>query len=80
MVVSNKEKTLSADKVHFKPLINQAIAIGNVRLVSQNDILTGKSLQINLESETGELTDGSLFISQNHLYIFSVITFIKPAL
>lgn len=69
VVVSRKGKTLNADKVHLNQQNQEALAIGNVRLVSGKDILTGRQLRLNLDAETGELTDGSLFIFENHLYL-----------
>ncbi|MBI5062079.1 MAG: LPS-assembly protein LptD, partial [Desulfatitalea sp.] len=41
----------------------------NVRLVSGKDTLTGKTLQMNLDDETGRLTEGSVFLSENHFYV-----------
>jgi LPS-assembly protein len=69
VVVSRKGKELSADTVHLNQKDQEALAIGNVRLVSGKDILSGRELRLNLASETGEITDGSLFIFQNHLYL-----------
>lgn len=69
VVVSRQGKTLSADEIHLNRQTQEALAIGNVRMVSGNDILSGRRLQLNLASETGEINDGALFISENHLYL-----------
>lgn len=61
--------TLTAETVRFNQKSREALALGNVRLVSDQDVLWGDRLKLNLDNETGTLTDGSLFISRNHLYI-----------
>lgn len=67
--VSRGEQTLTADKVEYDNKNQEALAIGNVRLLSGRDILTGAELKLNLEAETGEISDGAVFISDNHLYL-----------
>lgn len=67
--VSRGEQTLTADKVQLDHQNQKAFAIGNVRLLSGRDILSGAALQLDLERETGEINDGALFISENHLYL-----------
>jgi LPS-assembly protein len=69
VTISKQGRTLTADKVFFTRNTGEAVAQGNVRMVSGKDILSGDRLKINLDSETGTLTDGTLFISKNHLYL-----------
>ncbi len=69
VVVTRKGKSISADQVQLDQKTQEALAIGNVRLVSENDMLSGQRLRLNLGSETGEVTNGSLFIKANHLYL-----------
>lgn len=69
VVVSRQGRTLSADMVQLNQISQDALAIGNVRLISEKDILRGRRLRMNLESETGELSGGSVFIHQNHFYL-----------
>ena len=67
--VTREERELTADKVVLDQKSQDAVAEGNVRLISGKDVLNGSRLQINLKTETGELTEGSLFLHQNHLYL-----------
>ena len=67
--VTKGQRTLTADQVQLNQTSRQAFAQGNVRLISGDDVLSGKRLLLNLDTETGTLTDGTLFISNNHLYL-----------
>jgi LPS-assembly protein len=68
--ITGQGKTLTADRVLLNQTTRQTEAWGNVELISNRDRLTGEQLQIDLDTETGVLTDGSLFTDQNHLYLF----------
>lgn len=67
--VTREGKILTADRVVLNQKSQDAVAEGNVRLMSGKDVLSAGRLQINLETETGELADGSIFLHQNHLYL-----------
>lgn len=67
--ITRQGRTLTAEKVTFNQKTGDASADGNVRLVSDSDILTGDHLELNLNTETGTLTEGKVFISKNHLYL-----------
>lgn len=67
--VTREGRELTADKVVLNQKSQDAVAKGNVRLISGKDVLNAGHLQMNLETETGELTDGSIFLHQNHLYL-----------
>lgn len=69
VTISRQGRTLTADSVRLNQKSREAFARDNVRLVSGEDVLSGDRLQINLDSETGTLTNGTLFISKNHLYL-----------
>lgn len=69
VAVTREGRTLTADMMRLNQTSRQAWAEGHVRLLSRQDTLTGKSLQMNLDNETGTLTEGSLFLSDNHFYI-----------
>jgi LPS-assembly protein len=62
-------RSLTADMVRLNQGSKQAVAEGNVRLVYGDNILSGRQLELDLESETGTLVDGTVFISPNHLYL-----------
>lgn len=67
--VSRQGRTLNADRVRLNQRTGDASADGNVRLISDSDVLSGNHLDLNLNTETGILTEGRVFISQNHLYL-----------
>ena len=69
VTVTRQGRKLTADTVLVNQKSQEAVAQGNVTLFSGKDILTASRLQMNLETETGQMTDGSVFFSQNHLYI-----------
>lgn len=69
VAVTKEGRTLTADRIQLNQKTRQAFAQGNVRLVSEDDILSGSRLLLDLDKETGTLTDGTLFISKNHLYL-----------
>jgi LPS-assembly protein len=67
--ITRQGRTLQADRVRVNQTTGDASADGNVRLLSGEDLLTGDHLEMNLNTETGLLTDGRVFISKNHLYL-----------
>jgi LPS-assembly protein len=67
--IMRKGRTLTADMVRWSQGTQNAVAQGNVRLVYGDNVLSGRQLELNLESETGTLVDGTVFISPNHLYL-----------
>lgn len=60
---------LKADYVEFSNITRDAVASGNVILISGRDSVTCERLQLNLETETGTIYNGTIFIEQNHFYI-----------
>ncbi len=67
--VTRTGRELTADRVVLNQKSQDAMAEGNVRLISGKDVLNGSRLKLNLTTETGELTKGSIFLHQNHLYM-----------
>lgn len=69
VTITRGDQTLKADAVDFNDQTKEAGAWGNVRFFSGKDWLTGSRIQINLDTGTGTLYDGSLFIQESHFYI-----------
>ncbi|MCG6892474.1 MAG: LPS assembly protein LptD, partial [Desulfobacteraceae bacterium] len=69
VTISGRGKELTADFVRFDHKTMDAEAVGNVTLTSGKDVLTGSRMEINLDSETGTVYDGSVFFEKNHFYI-----------
>jgi LPS-assembly protein len=60
---------LLADYVHFDHKNMQAYAIGNVVLTNGEDILSGTSLELDLEDQVGAIENGSLFLKANNYHL-----------
>ncbi|MCF8068652.1 MAG: LPS assembly protein LptD [Desulfobacterales bacterium] len=69
VVISKKNKQISADLIRFDQKAMTIMASGNVKLDSGKDILEGQRMEMDLNSETGIVYDGTVFISDNHFYI-----------
>lgn len=69
VVIRKDDITLTADSVTFHQETMEALAAGNVLLVSNSDRLTGEEMTINLDSGTGVVSRGELFLEQKHFYI-----------
>jgi LPS-assembly protein len=69
--ISRKGRSLTADQILLDQTSHEATAEGHVRLVSNGDWLQGDRLHLNLDTEVGQLTGGTLFSAENHLYLSS---------
>ncbi|MBF0573226.1 MAG: LPS-assembly protein LptD [Desulfamplus sp.] len=63
------ENRLEADYVEFSNITLDAVASGNVLLISGKDSITCDRLKLNLETEKGTIYNGVVFIEENHFYI-----------
>ena len=63
------DRKLVADFVEFDHKAMTVEARGHVLLTSGADVLIGERASMNLESETGTLFQGTVFLAQNHFYI-----------
>ncbi|MBW2180743.1 MAG: LPS assembly protein LptD [Deltaproteobacteria bacterium] len=69
VTISKLDRKLTADFVRFDSQNMIARAEGNVIMIVGEDILIGSSMEINLDSETGTITEGTIFIKEKHFYI-----------
>ena len=69
VTITRADQSLWADAVDFNAETTEAEAWGNVHFTSGEDWLTGTRLEINLNSGTGTLYDGALFVKESHFYI-----------
>ena len=60
---------LTADHVRFDHRTMDATASGHVVLVSGQDVLIGDKIDINLQDQVGTVTQGTVFLAENHFYI-----------
>lgn len=61
--------TLKADRVILRRLINTAYAKGNVVLTSDQDVLEGESVVFNIDTKTGTVEEGKMFVAKSHVYV-----------
>jgi len=68
--IKRQPMTLKADEVQINRETNEMEAKGRVSLDDPNwKVKSAESMQFNLETETGELQKGEMFIEQNHVSI-----------
>ena len=67
--ITKLDRSLKADFVRFDYRNMVAMASGNVIMTVGEDVLTGSRMEIDLNSETGTVYDGGLFVKENHFYI-----------
>lgn len=69
VVITFSGGVLKADKVILNRSTNNAQASGHVSLMSNGDTLVGDSINLNIELKTGTLYKGSIFYSEQNLYV-----------
>ena len=67
--ISKADKQLTADLVRFDHKTMRAYAQGNVVLTVGQDILSGSSLEIDLDKQVGSIEDAYLFLKENNFHI-----------
>ncbi|MEW5911689.1 MAG: LPS assembly protein LptD [Thermodesulfobacteriota bacterium] len=60
---------LIADRVRLDAKTMIAEAEGRVRLITPEQVVTGKSMVVNLNSGTGKIYQGRVFLKANHFYL-----------
>jgi len=69
VVITKKNKNLSADYVRFDQKTMKVLADGHVVMTAGENIITGSRMEMNLDAETGTVYDGTIFLQENHFYI-----------
>lgn len=69
VVITGGKTRLEADHIEFSNKTKQAFARGNVLLLSGEDYISCNSMNINLSTQTGSITHGTIFIQKNNFYI-----------
>ncbi|MFN2357659.1 MAG: LPS-assembly protein LptD, partial [Desulfotignum sp.] len=69
VVITGGRTRLEADYVEFSNTTKDAVAQGNVRLISGGDVISCNAMQINLATQIGFIHKGTIFIQKNHFYI-----------
>jgi len=69
VAITKEDKKLTADFVHFNQKTMKVYAKGHVSMTSGEDTLTGTSMEMDLETETGSVYNGTIFFKANHFYL-----------
>ncbi|NNG02454.1 MAG: LPS-assembly protein LptD [Desulfobacteraceae bacterium] len=69
VIIKKNTISLTADYVRFNHLEMKAFARGNIFMTDGGDVLTGDRLDLDLNTETGVLHGGTVFIKESHFYI-----------
>jgi len=69
VVITGGKTRLEADYVEFSNKTKDAFAQGNVLLISGEDSITCNAMRINLATEIGTISKGSIFIQKNNFHI-----------
>ena len=69
VTITKQDKNLSADYVRFDQKNMKAFADGHVIMTTGQDVLTGSSMEMDLDTETGTVYNGTIFLQENHFYI-----------
>ena len=67
--ITKGDRRLTADFVRFNHQTMEAEAQGHVVLVAGGDMLIGDRIEIDLENQIGTITEGTIFLHENHFYI-----------
>jgi LPS-assembly protein len=67
--ITKKDKNLNADYVRFNQNTMEVFAQGHVVMTVGENIITGESMEMDLNTETGTIYNGAIFIDENHFYI-----------
>jgi len=69
IIVSKEDKKISADFVRFDHRNMLLFAEGHVMMSTGEDRLTGSSMSIDLNNETGTIRDADIFLRESNFYI-----------
>ncbi|MBW2003426.1 MAG: LPS-assembly protein LptD [Deltaproteobacteria bacterium] len=69
VMITKEDKKLTAAFIRFDQKTMKVYAKGHVIMTAGEDTLTGTSMEMNLEAETGTIYNGTIFIKENHFYI-----------
>jgi len=67
--ITNGIRKLSADTIRFNEKKMRAVATGNAVFFTGSDTISGNRMDIDLDSGTGTIENGSIFIQKSHFYI-----------
>ena len=69
VILSNDTTRLEADHITYNHLTRDVRATGHVKLVSGKDTINCDTMDLNLNTRTGTIMNGIVFVEENHFYI-----------
>jgi LPS-assembly protein len=69
VILTGDTTRLEADHVIYNALTKDTRATGHVRLISGKDTISCDTMDLNLETETGTIKNGIIFVEENNFYI-----------
>ncbi|MCF8129237.1 MAG: LPS assembly protein LptD [Deltaproteobacteria bacterium] len=69
VVIKKARQALYTQSAVFNTKTGIATVAGGVRIETDGDVITGKEGTFNLNTQTGEIIDGRLFMKANHYYL-----------
>lgn len=70
VVITGGKTRLEADYVEYSITTQDALAQGNVLLISGEDSISCNAMTINLQTQIGTINKGTIFIQKNNFYIY----------
>ena len=67
--ITQKGKNLTADFARFDQKTSKVLAVGHAIMTVGDDVLIGNRMEMDLETETGTVYNGTIFLEANHFYI-----------
>jgi LPS-assembly protein len=69
VVMTFTQGFLMADSVVMNRKTNDALAEGHVMIMSEDDLLEGDKVRFDIETKTGVVYEGKMFLEKNHFYV-----------
>lgn len=69
VTIDKMDKHLSADYVRFDQKTMKVFAKGHAMMTVGENVLTGDRMKMNLDTETGTVYNGTIFLEESHFYI-----------
>ncbi len=69
VILTGDTARLQADHVAYNSVTQDARATGHVKLISGKDTIHCDAMDLNLETETGTIMNGIIFVEENNFYI-----------
>jgi len=68
VMITKEDKKLTADFIRFDQKAMKVYAKGHVIMTARQDTLTGTSMEMNLEAETGTVYNGTIFMKEKPFF------------